>query len=153
MYGVYFFYFKLETTNCVLRAAAFLQSVPVRFRARGGGWWRQGDGSRGLHGVIHGQDQPRSPDRHFVFCHGELVIQTFIERTYTTPGAGGRGVLGVDGAGSGRVRADGDVGVHGAHAGIVQDEVRVVVMELTFILASGKRRGGRECFHTKLNQN
>lgn len=116
----------------------FLQSVPARFRARRGGGRRQGDRGRGLHGVVHGQDQARSPDRHLVLRQGELVIQAFVERA-PAPGAGG--TLRVDGAGPGGVRADGDVGVHGAHAGVVQDEVGVVVMELTFILGRRDRRG------------
>lgn len=68
------------------------------------------------------------------------MIQTLIRRA--APGAGGGGTLAVDGVGPRGVRADGDVGVHGAHAGIVQDEVGVVVVELTFILVRGKGKGG-----------
>jgi len=53
------------------------------------------------------------------------VVQTVVRG----PCAGGA----VDGA-AGCVHADGDVGVHGVHAGIVQDEVRVVVVEPAFVL-------------------
>lgn len=113
-----------------------LQSVPARVGAGRGGRRRQGDGGRGLDRVIHGQNQAGAPDCHFVFRQGELVIQSFIKRTY--PGAGSGGALAVDGAGSGRVCADCDVGVHGAHAGVVQDEVRVVVVELAFVLRGNK---------------
>lgn len=69
------------------------------------------------------------------------MIQTFIGRA--APSAGGGGALTVDGAGSGGIRADGDVSVHGAHAGIIQDEVRIIVVELTFILVCGKGKTGR----------
>lgn len=53
--------------NKLLAVRAFLQSVPARVGAWRGGWRRQGDGGRGLHWVIHGQDQAGAPDRHFVF--------------------------------------------------------------------------------------
>lgn len=61
------------------------------------------------------------------------MIQTFI-----SSGASGGGAFAVDRTGSGGVCADSDVGVHGAHVGIIQDEVRVVIMELTFILIREK---------------
>lgn len=112
--------------------------------ARVGAWWggrgRQGDSGWRVHWVIHGQDQAGAADRHFIFRQGELVIQAFIRRTPTG------GALAVDGAGSGRVCADCDVGVHGAHAGIVKDEVRVIVMELTFVLVCGE--GSYNITHT-----
>lgn len=120
----------LKTTNGILTVQAFSQSVPARV----GAWWGrrrgQGDCDWGLDWVIHGQDQAGAPDRYFVFCQCEFVIHTFIR--WAAPGAGR--TLVVDGVGSGGVRADSDVGIHGAHAGIVQDEVRVVVAELTFVL-------------------
>lgn len=97
-----------------------------------GGWGRQGDSGLRVHWVIHGQDQTGAPDRHFIFRQGELVIQAFIRRTPASAGSGG--ALSVDGARSGRVCADGDIGVHGAHTRIVQDEVRLIVVELTFVL-------------------
>lgn len=110
--------------------------VGARWRGRRG----QGDGGGGLHGVVHGQDQAGAPDCHFVFRQSELVIHAFVERA--SPRAGGGGALAVDGAGSRGVRGDGDVGVHGAHAAVVQ--VGVVVVELTFILARGDGRGRRD---------
>lgn len=64
------------------------------------------------------------------------MIQTFI--TQAAPGAVGGGSIAVDGVGSRCVCADGDIGIHGAHVGIVQDEVRVIVVELTFILVRYK---------------
>lgn len=115
--------------------------MPARVGARRGGWRGQGDSGRGLHWVIHGQDQAGAPDRHLVFRQGKLMIQSFVRWAATS--AGGGGALAVDGAGSGGVRADGDVGVHGAHVSIVQDEVGVVVMELTFVLVSGNGKRGR----------
>lgn len=116
---------------------AFLQSVPARVGAWWGGRRGQGDSGRVLHWIIHGQDQTGPPDRHFVFRQGEVVIQTFVRRAT-------RGVLAVDGAGSGCVCADGDVSVHGAHVGVIQDEVRVVIVKLPFILVCGKGGGSRE---------
>lgn len=118
------------------KVRAVLQSVPARVGAGRGGRRRQGDGDRGLDRVIHGQDQAGAPDCHLVLRQGELVIQSFVERA--SPGAGGGGALAVDGAWSGRIRADCDVGIHGAHAGVVQDEVRVVVVERAFVLRGNK---------------
>ena len=114
---------------------AILQSVSARFGAWRGRRRREGDGGRRLGCVIHWQDEARAADGHVVFR--QLVIQTFVELSF--PGCGG--ALGVDGAGSGRIRADGDVGVQGAHVGIVGDDVGVVVMELPFILVSGEGKG------------
>lgn len=115
--------------NSTLMLQVFLQSVPAWVRAWRGGWWGQRDSGRGLHRVIHGQNQAGAPNCHFVFCQGELVIQTFVG--WPTPSGG---ALAVDGVGSRSVRADGDVSEHGAHVGVIQDEVRIIVMELTFIL-------------------
>lgn len=122
----FFFCVWLKTTN---RAPAFLQSVPAWFGARRGRRRGQGDGGGGLRGVVRGQDQARAADRHLVLHRGELVVQAFVRMA-----PAGVGALGVDGAGAGRVRADRDVGVHGADAGVVQDEVGVVVVELAFVL-------------------
>lgn len=119
---------------------AFLQSVPARIGVWWGGWWGQGDSGWGLRWVIHGQDQTGAPDCHFMVRQAELVIQTFIRRA--TPGADGGGAFAVDGVGSRRICVDGDVGIHGAHVGIVQDEVRVIVVELTFILVGREGKGG-----------
>lgn len=112
--------------------AASSQSVSARV-----GVWRgrrrgQGDCGRQVHRVVHGQDQTGAPDGHVVFRRGQLVVQSFVEQA--APGAGGGGAVTADGAGAGGVRADGDICVHGAHAGVVQDEVGVVVVELTLIL-------------------
>lgn len=95
----------------------FLQSVSARVGPRRGGRRRQGDGGRRLHGIIHGQDQAGAPDSNFVFRQGQLVIQTLIGRA--APGTRGGGALAVDGVRPRGVGADGDVGVHGAHAGVV----------------------------------
>lgn len=120
---------------------SFLQSVPVGFRAGWRRWGWERDSSGGFHRVVHRQDEARAVDRHAVLlCHGEPVSQTFVERA--SPGAGCGEAFGVDGARAGRVRADGDVGVHGAHVGVVQNEVGIV-MKLLFVLVSGegKRTG------------
>lgn len=117
-------------TNCAL--IAFLQSVPARVRVWWGRWGGQGDSGWRVHWVIHGQDQAGAADCHFIFCQGKLVIQAFI--SWTPGSAGGGGAFAVDGAGPRRICADGDIGIHGAHTGIVQDEVRLIIMELTFIL-------------------
>lgn len=110
---------------------------------RGGRRWQR-DGGRRIHWVVHGEDQAGAPDRHFVFRQAELVV--LVGRTDAR--AGGGGALPVDGAGARGVCADGDVGVHGADAGVVQDEVRVVVVQLTFVLVSAEmqmiRRKKRE---------
>lgn len=102
----------------------FLQSVPVWVGAgRGGRRWQR-DSGRQIRWVVHGEDQTGAPDRHLVFRQAELVV--LVRRT--DAGAGGGGALPVDGAGARGVCADGDVGVHGADTGVVQDEVRVVVV-------------------------
>lgn len=69
-----------------------------------------------------------------MLSQSEVVIETLVERVASR--AGGGGALGVDGAGARCIRADSDVSVHGAHVGIVQDEVGVIIVELTFILVS-----------------
>lgn len=115
----------------------FLQSVPAGFRAGWRGWRWERDSSGGFHRVVHRQDEARAADRHVVLRQGELVSQTVAERA--SPGAGCGEAFGVDGAGAGRVCADGDVGVHGAHAGVVQNEVGVVMKPL-FILVRAKGR-------------
>lgn len=117
-------------------AAASSQPVSARV-----GVWRgrrRGQGDRGgrLHRVVHGQDQAGAPDGHVVFRRGQVALQAFIEQ------AGG-GALAVLGAWAAGVRADGDVCVHGADAGVVQDEVRILVVELTFVLR--REDGGRKC--------
>lgn len=118
--------------------------MPARVRAWRGGRRRQGDGGWRLHRVVHGQDQPGASDCDLMFSQGELVIQALVGRA--PPGAGSGSTLAVDGAGAVRVCADGDVGVHGAHAGVVQDEVGVILVELAFILTGGEAKdegGGR----------
>lgn len=97
------------------------------------GWRRQGDGGRRIRRVVHGQDQAGAPDCHLLFRQGEVVIQPFVGRA-----APGR-AFAVDSVGSGGVRADSDVRVHGAHGGVVQDEVRILVVERTFILWRSNR--------------
>lgn len=112
--------------NCPVTVRASLQSVSVRIRVWWGGWRGQGDGSWGLHRVVHGQNQSSAPDHQFVFTQSELLIQTVIR--WAAPSATSGGALAVDGAGTGCIRADGDVSVHRAHVSIVQDEVRVIIM-------------------------
>lgn len=73
-----------------------------------------------------------------MFGLGELLI--LLRRA--TACVGGGGALAIGAVGSRHAGADGDVGIYGAHVGIVQDEVRVVVMELTFILM--RKSGGKE---------
>lgn len=129
-----------EVTNCILTLEAFLQSVPTRIGVWWRGGWRQGDSGWRLRWVIHRQDQTGAPDCHFVVPQAELVIQTFIRRA--APSAVGGGTFAVDDVRSRRIRVDGDVGVHGAHVGVVQDEVRVIVMERTLILVGREGKGG-----------
>lgn len=105
--------------------------MPVRFGEWGRGRRWEGDGCWGLQRVVHRQDKPRAADRHVSLRRVQLTIPAIFER----PGAG---VLGVDGAGPGCVGADGDVGVHGADVGVVQDEVGVIVVKRPFVLKAGK---------------
>lgn len=105
------------------------------------GAWRRGrrrqrDGGGRIQGVVHGQDQPRAPDGHLLLRQAQVVV--LVGGAHA--GAGGGRALAVDGARAAGIRADGDVGVHGAHAGVVQDEVRVVVVQLAFILVGGEMR-------------
>lgn len=130
---------EAEATNRIPLVQTLLQSVPVGFRAGWGGRRREGDGGGGLRRVVHRQNEARAADCHVVLGQDELVSQAVVKRA--SPGAG-RGALGVDGAGAGLVGADGDVGVHGAHAGIVQNEVGVVV-KLLFVLVSGEGKEKR----------
>lgn len=118
--------------------AALLQSLSARIRV-----WRrqrrgQSDCSREVHRVIHGQDQAGAPDCHLMFHRRELLVQSFVKQA--DPGACGGGAVAVDGAGASVVGADSDVGVQGAHTGVIQDKVRIIIVELTFILRCGDRR-------------
>lgn len=131
----YFLMNQLDDVICGEKSFLFffLQSVPAWVRAGWGGRWRrQRHGGRGIRWVVHGEDQAGAPDRHFVFRQAKLVVLVGCTDTR----AGGGGSLPVDGAGARGVCADSDVGVHGADAGVVQDEVRVVVMQLAFVLVS-----------------
>lgn len=107
--------------------------------ARVGAWRRgrrgQGDCGGRVHRVVHGQDQTGAPDGHVLLPRGQVVVQSLVQQ------AGAGGTVPADGARAAGVRADGDVGEHGAHAGVVQDEVGVVVVELTFVL---RREDGEE---------
>lgn len=116
--------------------AASSQSVSAGVRVWRGRRRGQGDCGGQVHRVVHGQHQPGAPDGHIVFCRGQIVVHSLVEGA--TPGAGG--ALTVDGVRAAGVRADGDVRVHGAHAGVVQDEVGIVVVELTFILRRKDRQ-------------
>ncbi|KAG7272020.1 hypothetical protein CRUP_004179 [Coryphaenoides rupestris] len=73
-----------------------------------------------------------------MFPEGQLPIQ--VVRPCGGPGAQGRptaAAAAVVAVGPKRVGSDGDVGVHGAGAGFVQDEVHVIVVETAFVLIGG----------------
>lgn len=95
-----------------------------------GGWRWEGDGARRLCRVVHRQNEACAADGHVLICQGELLVQTFVELA----SSGRKGVLVVDGARAGGVGGHRDVGVHGAHAGVVHDEIRIIVMKLAFVL-------------------
>lgn len=111
-----------------------LESVSTGVRFGRGGRRGQGDRGGGVQGVVHGQDQPRASDGDLVFGQSELVVQAVVMET--SPGAG---AFAVDGARAGGVRAHCDVCEHRTDAGIVQNEV-IVVMELALVLI-GLRAG------------
>lgn len=119
-----------------------LQSVSARVRVGRGRRRGQGDCGGQVHRVVHGQDQAGAPDGHLVFSRGKVMVQPFVEQS--APGAGGRGAVTADGAGAAGIRADGDVRVHGADAGVVQDEVGVIVVELTFVLGRRTNDGNKQ---------
>lgn len=138
-------FFTSAKMLCVLKdekklEAACSQPVSARLGARRGRRRGQGDGGGQVRRVVHGQDQAGAPDGHLLLGRGQVLVQPLVPPA--APGAGRGGALPVDGAGAGGVGADGDVGVHGAHAGVVQDEVGVVVVQLTFILKGAKASEG-----------
>lgn len=112
------------------------QSVSAWVGAWRRGRRRQRDGNGRVQGVVHGKHQPRAPNGHLVL--GQAQIMVLVGGAHA--GAGGGRALAVDGAGAAGVRADGDVSVHGAHAGVVHDEVRVVIVELAFVLVGREVR-------------
>lgn len=112
--------------------AASSQSVSARVGAWRRGWRGQGDRGGWVHRLVHGQDQTGAPDGYVLLPRGQIVVQSLVQQA--APGAGAGGAVPADGARATGVRADGHVCEHGAHAGVVQDEVGVVVVELTFVL-------------------
>lgn len=112
--------------------AASSQSVSARVGAWRRG--RRGQGDRGgrVHRLVHGQDQTGAPDGHVLLPRGQIVVQSLVQQA--APSASTGGAVPADGARAAGVRTDGHVREHGAHAGVVQDEVGVVVVELTFVL-------------------
>lgn len=84
-----------------------------------------------------------------MFPEGQLPIQV------VRPRGGRPAAAAVVAVGPERVGGDGDVGVHGAGARLVQNQVHVVVVETAFVLIGGQIYEARERLHQgmKLKQH